>query len=88
MFQSVQHGRKKQVVETCSAYNLSADMIGDSYVRNYYQAMKEAAFREPRSSLMMLKEWSLLYCWIHKAASTSWNKARLSSIFISLLIKA
>ena len=25
-------------------------------------------------SLMHLKPFSLLYCWVHKAASTSWNK--------------
>ena len=23
---------------------------------------------------MHLKPFSLLYCWVHKAASTSWNK--------------
>merc|ERR1712203_1352393 len=47
------------------------------------KALQKRASLPPERSLMYLPPFSLLYCWVHKAASTSWNK-----IFIQLAEKA
>jgi len=67
----VHNRRAADVDRTCEKYNLTGDVTA---VSNYYQEMKVSAFRKPRDTLMHLQQWNLLYCWIHKAASTSWNK--------------
>ena len=36
--------------------------------------MEKNAWVSPEKTLLHLPQWSLLYCWIRKAASTSWNK--------------
>ena len=44
--------------------------------------MRDKTGVTPENSLMYLRRWALLYCWINKAASTSWNK-----IFFQLVNK-
>jgi len=71
--ESVQRLRKAQVSATCDKYQLRGPS-SQFLLGNPQQATKVSAFREPRSTLMYLEAHSLLYCFIHKAASTSWNK--------------
>jgi len=61
--------RLERVERTCEKYGLRPE----DKTRKF-KALQKRASPSPERSLMHLKPFSLLYCWVHKAASTSWNK--------------
>ena len=67
-----------RVKEVCEKYGLRPE----DKTRKF-KALQKRASLPPERSLMHLEPFSLLYCWVHKAASTSWNK-----IFFQLAEKA
>lgn len=70
--------RSMRVKGVCKKYGLRME---DKVKQQ--KALQKRASLPPERSLMYLPPFSLLYCWVHKAASTSWNK-----IFIQLAEKA
>ena len=65
----------RKIQFTCEKYGLGSDAIIDNNTtHNKYQVMEKNAWVSPEKTLLHLPQWSLLYCWIRKAASTSWNK--------------
>ena len=67
--QEVYWDRSTRVKEVCEKYGLRPE----DKTRKY-KALQKRASLPPEKSLMYLPTFNLLYCWVHKAASTSWNK--------------
>ena len=76
--QQVYRDRSTRVKEVCEKFGLRPE---DKTKK--YKALQKRASLPPEKSLMYLPTFNLLYCWVHKAASTSWNK-----IFFKLAEKA
>ena len=76
--QKVYWDRSTRVKEVCEKFGLRPE---DKTKK--YKALQKRASLPPERSLMYLPTFNLLYCWVHKAASTSWNK-----IFFKLAEKA
>merc|ERR1711971_629384 len=85
-FQTRYWQRFSRVKEVCEKYHLvgsedelnkseltggvkSSDTIAENFSR-----MQKSANLPPEKTIMHLAKYSLLYSWIHKAASSSWNK--------------
>lgn len=80
--------RNAQVEKTCQKYGLySSEYETNQFQisKNSYKPPQQVNMNSPfsienniiiitQNSLMYLPSHGLLYCWIHKAASTSWNK--------------
>jgi len=68
--------RKHMIRTTCDRYGLgksdSDTQESDEYSK--YQKMEKEFPWPPQKSLMYQSSWHLLYCWIHKVASSSWSK--------------
>ena len=75
----------ERVKRTCEKYGLRPEdktrkfkalqkRASPSPERNVFDYHLKFIFQTYYRSLMHLKPFSLLYCWVHKAASTSWNK--------------
>lgn len=67
--------RKQRVRKVCEKYGLgntkaSIQMSNDTK----YKTMEDTFPWPPEKSLMLQPSWHLLYCWIHKVASTSWSE--------------
>jgi len=75
-FQTRYWQRFSRVKEVCERYHLGAeDELADGVKSNEeYLRMQKSASLSPEKTLMHLAKYSLLYCWVHKAASSSWNK--------------
>lgn len=69
--------RKVQVSSTCRRYGLGrfpTESQSDCVECELYQH-EEGSYPWPASSNLLYQEsWHLLYCWVHKVASTSWSK--------------
>lgn len=69
--------RKRVILNTCRKYGLGklkSEPVDDSK----YQKMEMNFPWPPEKSLMYQDTWNLLYCWIHKVASSSWSKVFFS----------
>jgi len=69
--------RKTQVSSTCRKYGLGKfprDPESEDEESSLYQKMGDTFPWPPEKSLMYQEPWHLLYCWIHKVASSSWSK--------------
>ena len=62
--------RNLLIKSICSKYGISKY----DNINNTFTNQRDKTGNSPENSLMYLRKWSLLYCWIHKVASTSWNK--------------
>lgn len=74
--------RKVQISSTCRKYGLGKfPLQGDSEEEDPdgYRAMGDSYPWPPEKSFMFQESWHLLYCWIHKVASSSW-----STVFFNL----
>lgn len=69
--------RKKVIHTTCKKYGLGK--LKNDLVEDFkYQNMEKSFPWPPEKSLMYQDTWHLLYCWIHKVASSSWSKVFFS----------
>jgi len=69
--------RKNLIQSACKKYGLGSyqqDLSVDTSHQNQYQNMEASFPWPPEKSLMYQSTWHLLYCWIHKVASSSWSK--------------
>jgi hypothetical protein len=66
-----------QIRLTCEKYGLGSDAIKKNSTPNKYQVMEKNAWVSPEKTLLHLPQWSLLYCWIRKAASTDLVKHKM-----------
>jgi len=70
--------RKLQISSTCRKYGLgmfpSRDLDSEGEETSVYKKMGDSYPWPPEKSLMYQEPWHLLYCWIHKVASSSWSK--------------
>merc|ERR1719400_713039 len=81
-FQTRYWERFSRVKEVCKKYHLGSmaemnksELTGVKTNTNEdYLKMQNLASLSPEKTMMHLAKYSLLYCWIHKAASSSWNK--------------
>eukprot|EP00092_Neocalanus_flemingeri_P001473 GFUD01001571.1.p1 GENE.GFUD01001571.1~~GFUD01001571.1.p1 ORF type:complete len:397 (+),score=102.82 GFUD01001571.1:352-1542(+) len=67
--------RKQMIQTTCNKYGLGKHNkdLEKSEISEY-QKMEASFPWPPEKSLMYQNTWNLLYCWIHKVASSSWSK--------------
>jgi len=65
--------RKKMIKSTCKKYGLGKTHK-NPIVDSEYRKMEANFPWPPEKSLMYQDTWHLLYCWIHKVASSSWSK--------------
>ena len=72
--------RQQQIDQTCDKYSIGSHNSGGNITK--YQLMEKSAALPPEMTLLHLPKRALLYCWMRKAASTSWNK-----IFFTLVNK-
>jgi len=72
--------RQQQIEQICHKYSLGPQNLGGNITK--YKEMEKTAALPPEMTLLHLPQRALLYCWIRKAASTSWNK-----IFFTLVNK-
>ena len=63
--------RALRVRKVCAIYGLGNHPPN---AINKFQIMEKEAWVSPEMTLLHLPSHSLLYCWVRKAASTSWNK--------------
>ena len=76
-FQELYKERKLQISSTCRKYGLGKfpkDLESEEDESSAYQKMGDSFPWPPEKSLMYQEPWHLLYCWIHKVASSSWSK--------------
>jgi len=69
--------RKNLIQTTCTKYGLGKlhqDLNLEISESSEYQKMERSFPWPPEKSLMYQDTWHLLYCWIHKVASSSWSK--------------
>lgn len=69
--------RKAQISSTCRRYGLGRfPKVEESEEEEsgFYQSMEASYPWPPEKSLMYQEPWHLLYCWVHKVASSSWSK--------------
>lgn len=68
--------RVNDIANTCIKYGLNQNSnISSAFGLDYQKLQTEYANTVPsKYSMMYLEKYSLLYCWIHKAASSSWNR--------------
>ena len=69
--------RKLQVSSVCREYGLGGFQEGEAGGSGEYRDMLRRFPWPPEKSLMYEAKWHLLYCWIHKVASTSWSRVFL-----------
>merc|ERR1711971_1339220 len=83
-FQTRYWQRFSRVKEVCEKYHLGSEdelnkseltgvKSSDTNIESYLR-MQQSASLAPEKTIMHLAKYSLLYCWVHKAASSSWNK--------------
>jgi len=68
--------RKRRVSSTCREYELGK-FVADTQAADSSDVYRNMYTNFPHpveKSLMYQQNWHLLYCWIHKVASTSWSK--------------
>jgi len=72
--------RKKTIQNTCKKYGLGKlkSYLSEPSDDFKYQRMESRFPWPPEKSLMFQDSWHLLYCWIHKVASSSWSKVFFS----------
>jgi len=69
--------RKLRISSTCRKYGLGKFPQGvetEEEESLNFQQMEDSYPWPPEKSLMHQEPWHLLYCWIHKVASSSWSK--------------
>jgi len=69
--------RKEQISSTCRMFGLGRfprEEETEEAESVLYQSMEASYPWPPEKSLMHQESWHLLYCWVHKVASTSWSK--------------
>lgn len=69
---AVYRQRKRRISSTCRKYGLVEGVPGNT--SSEYRQMASTFPWPVHKSLMYQQPWHLLYCWIHKVASTSWSK--------------
>jgi len=76
-FQKRYWQRFSRVKTVCERYHLGTEVKPTSVSNSEeeeYQRLERDASLAPEKTIMHLAKFSLLYCWVHKAASSSWNK--------------
>lgn len=68
--------RKQMIKSTCKKYGLGKfhSEQSEGSQSSEYQRVSASFPWPPEKSLMYQDTWHLLYCWIHKVASSSWSK--------------
>jgi len=84
---SVYEFRNNRVKRICRKYGLwMEENATEAATDRYYVDLQNEFFNvvPDKYSIMFLKSSSLLYCWIHKAASSSWNKIFFDKIHVKM----
>ena len=72
--QEIYRDRKARIQQTCHRYGLGNFTSPSSQLGSDYRLMENQFPWPAEKSLMYQPRWNLLYCWIHKAASSSWSE--------------
>jgi len=65
--------RKQNIRKICEKYGLG-NTRASIQIKTKYKTMEDTFPWPTEKSLMLQPSWHLLYCWIHKVASTSWSE--------------
>jgi len=68
--------RKSLISKTCRRYKLGrfGEETKLKHEPNVYQEMENLQSIPVQNSLMWEQKWHMLYCWIHKVASSTWSQ--------------
>lgn len=66
--------RNQMIQTTCRKYGLGKLHQSTESESSEYKKMESSFPWPPEKSLMYQDTWHMLYCWIHKVASSSWSK--------------